>query len=62
MSGVPIEIGDAPKWGGFGIAHSYKGVAVFEHCMATKRGEFPMFPWLKNLFKEWDAVSLGKQK
>jgi len=62
MSGVPIEMGDTPKWCGFGIAHSYKGVAVFEHCMATKRGEWPMEPWLKNLFKEWDAVSLGKQK
>lgn len=51
---VPLVMGDKPSWGGYGIAHSYQGKPVFDHCMAIKRGEHPMFPWMTELFWEWE--------
>ena len=61
LSGVPYSIGDFPKWKGYGIGHSVDGVLVFEHKMATKRKEWPPETWLRKLFSEWSAISLGKK-
>ena len=54
VSGVPLVMGDAPEWAGYGILHSYQGKPAFQHCMAVKRGEHGMFPWLTALFREWE--------
>lgn len=53
---TPVQMGDLPVWSGFGISHAHRGVACFEHKMATKRGEWAQEPWLAGLFEEWRGV------
>lgn len=58
MSQNPYLMGDRSDWEGYGIGHYFKGKLAFRHMMATKRGEWPMEPWMKAAFEEWKTIRL----
>lgn len=56
----PFMLGEHSEWMGFGINHWLDGKLTFQHCMGIKRGEQAMFPWMRELFAEWDVLAMGK--
>lgn len=60
VSGVPIVISQENEWKGWGISQQWQGRELFRHCMGAKRGEAPWPADVGPLFREWDALALGK--